>query len=510
MPTRSKAATSNAASNGNSQALTYARLGQPKTAALTGSASYSWSADWHAQRIASSTDSIIGSASYTYDDFNRLSATTLGSLNLGWAYDRYGNRWSQSASGTYSGTVAQPSFTFDATNRITTSGYSYDAAGNLTADLGHSYVYDAEGNIVSVDSGATTYTFDALNRRIKATTATTTQAFDFNASGQRATVWDGSGNLISAQYYAAGQPIAYYLASDSHDHFQQQDWLGTERIRTSSTGTSQATFTSLPFGDSLAGTPDTDPYHFAALDRDSDGLDHATFRDYSSVQAHWLRPDPYDGSYDLNDPQSLNRYAYVANSPLSFLDPWGLARPCATQSITVNSDGSTSGDEPLMGNCNSPFEGMNAGAQFTFTSASLGIAEQYPGGVVGSTASAGSAGKSADSNRNGWDGNTLAQQVFQGPGSGSFVAANTVVRRATIATGVAYAAAPLAAEVGTSAVGDFFFARNIGLLNSNNFLRIGWSWYGANQLDNIVGAGGEVFRVVVGCKTCLIHWHIWS
>ena len=58
----------------------------------------------------------------------------------------------------------------------------------------------SEGNLTSVDSGATTYTFDALNRRIKSTTSSSTQAFDFNASGQRATVWDGSGNLISAQY----------------------------------------------------------------------------------------------------------------------------------------------------------------------------------------------------------------------------------------------------------------------------------------------------------------------
>ncbi len=36
------------------------------------------------------------------------------------------------------------------------------------------------------------------------------------------------------------------------------------------------------------------------------------------------QPDPYDGSYNLTDPQSLNRYAYVQNDPVNFVDPSGL------------------------------------------------------------------------------------------------------------------------------------------------------------------------------------------
>ena len=51
------------------------------------------------------------------------------------------------------------------------------------------------------------------------------------------------------------------------------------------------------------------------------------FRQYASNASRWMSPDPYIGSMDLGDPQSLNRYSYAANSPLRYTDPLGL-RPC--------------------------------------------------------------------------------------------------------------------------------------------------------------------------------------
>jgi hypothetical protein len=52
--------------------------------------------------------------------------------------------------------------------------------------------------------------------------------------------------------------------------------------------------------------------------------EHAQFRNYSFSQGRWLAPDPYDGSYDITNPESLNRYAYAGNNPLTFIDPSGL------------------------------------------------------------------------------------------------------------------------------------------------------------------------------------------
>ena len=55
-------------------------------------------------------------------------------------------------------------------NRITSSGFSYDAAGNLLNDgpMAHSYQYDDENRIKSVDSGAANYYYNADGQRVKA------------------------------------------------------------------------------------------------------------------------------------------------------------------------------------------------------------------------------------------------------------------------------------------------------------------------------------------------------
>jgi RHS repeat-associated protein len=49
-------------------------------------------------------------------------------------------------------------------------------------------------------------------------------------------------------------------------------------------------------------------------------------RELSANQGRWLSPDPADlGAVDFSNPQSWNRYAYVNNSPLNYIDPSGQA-----------------------------------------------------------------------------------------------------------------------------------------------------------------------------------------
>ena len=111
-----------------------------------------------------------------------------------------------------------------------------------------------------------------------------------------------------------------------------QDWEGTERVQASYNGAEERTYASLPYGDgySVSGTDD-DAYHYAMLDQDTSSDDHAMFREYSNMAGRWMSADPYMGSYNVYNPQSFNRYSYVWNNPLNFVDRLGLGKLCASQ-----------------------------------------------------------------------------------------------------------------------------------------------------------------------------------
>jgi RHS repeat-associated protein len=62
----------------------------------------------------------------------------------------------------------------------------------------------------------------------------------------------------------------------------------------------------------------------------STGLYDFQFRQQSSAQGRWLVPDPAGlAAVNLTNPQTWNRYAYVANNPNSNVDALGLQGHCA-------------------------------------------------------------------------------------------------------------------------------------------------------------------------------------
>jgi RHS repeat-associated protein len=215
----------------------------------------------------------------------------------------------------------------------------------------NTYTYDAEGNITAVSGNASaTYVYNALNQRVRTTVNSGTPTeFVFNANGQRVSEWNGSTRAqLKGKYYWGGTPVAYYTTAASSAgaaaHFEHQDWLGTERMRTSynsgnnPTYAVEGTFTSGPWGDAqtVASGTDLDANHYATLDYDAEtATDHAQFRQYGDTPGNWMSPDPYSGSYDQSNPQSMNRYAYALDGPLSNIDPSGLT-PCPPYGCTTN------------------------------------------------------------------------------------------------------------------------------------------------------------------------------
>jgi RHS repeat-associated protein len=290
---------------------------------------------WRGSRATAGNDTVIeGEIDYGYDEFNRLTSTNQNlwnstQRNFTYVYDRYGNRWSQTVT---AGSGPSPSISFNTSNnQITTGGYTYDAAGNMSSDGLHNYTYDEEGNILSVDGGATAqYAYDAMNRRVRVQTASSTNEYMFDYAGRRTSTWQVSNNFgDEGRIYWDGNQIAF-RSEDGTTYFDHQDVLGTERMQTNYAGNVASTYGSLPWGDAytpsvISSGGDQDNLHFALLDHDTESnTEHAQFRQYSSAQGRWMSPDPYDGSYDYSNPQSLNRYAYVGNNPLGFTDPTGL------------------------------------------------------------------------------------------------------------------------------------------------------------------------------------------
>jgi len=279
---------------------------------------------------------------FQYDDLGRLNGATTHSgytgISLAATYDRYGNRWSQTVSNTGANMPPQTSFSFNtAKNQI--SGLGYDAAGNLINDtVAHTYQYDAENNLISIDNGSTaTYSYNEFNQRQAASGGGVIERYGLDLAGRRSTVWNDAGVMTQARYYNDLGPVAYWSQADGNIHFEHQDDLGTERARSDLNGVREATYKTLPFGEQVGATgTDASSSHFALLDQDlaaGAGLSHAMFREYSSIEGRWTSPDPSQGSYDSSNPQSLNRYSYALNNPLSLNDPLGLQAQTPEQSL---------------------------------------------------------------------------------------------------------------------------------------------------------------------------------
>jgi RHS repeat-associated protein len=304
-------------------------------------------------------DTVSGAYTYTYDAFNRVVSSTNTAQSYSWTYDQFGNRWHQDKT---AGTGYTVDLSFNNSNRITTSGYSYDAAGNLLKDgsaCNPCWQYDDNGNLVSsaYGSSAASYSYDALGRRVEKVSGTTT--YDF--------VLDGSNPLD--EYQGSSWPTTWTRTTDGAftyangtTYFNRTDNLGTPRVSTDYTGTVKRTETMGPWGDgfteSFTGL-DFTGFAGGVWDQENNG-DHFGAREYSKTQGRWLTPDPAGlAAVDPTNPQTWNRYAYVTNNPVSFTDPLGL---------WVEGGGSnTSGGEDVGGpggpadsNCSTGFDGAGS------------------------------------------------------------------------------------------------------------------------------------------------------
>src|SRR2546426_8012462 len=191
------------------------------------------------------------------------------------------------------------------------------------------YTYAAENRLISVDGGSTaTHSYDALGRRAEKITS----------AGKYDYIYDLAGKVISEEYINVGGSTGWGVGpidfngsllaeytlghSSSYTIFVHKDHLGSTRLVSNLNQSIADNLDYLPYGEQISGASVT-THKFTGDERDSEtGLDHTWFRQYSPLLGRWITPDPFAGYID--NPQSLNRYAYVLNNPLRFIDPFGL------------------------------------------------------------------------------------------------------------------------------------------------------------------------------------------
>ncbi len=275
---------------------------------------------------------------FGYDELGRLSeaAEYRGDNNSltykqKFDFDRFGNLYRKNSSNPATGQTNPLPFTpiedadiSKATNRFST-GTVYDEAGQVITD-------DKFRNI--------NFAYDANGRQVKASKANVPDAL---------TVYDALGNRVATKIYdvwqymvydAFGKLVAEYgIQSEGLGgvKYIQQDWQGSVRTVTNNSGIIVARTDHQAFGEEIqsgiglrtttqgfGGSANTRQGYGLTERDEASGKQHTGWRKLETKAGRWSSPDPYVASMNYGNPQSFNRYSYVGNNPIGFVDPSGL------------------------------------------------------------------------------------------------------------------------------------------------------------------------------------------
>lgn len=306
---------------------------------------------------------------FFYDADNRLLCATLASScsTNTFVYDGGtagpGNITSQTGVGTYTYPAAgQPR-----PHAVTS------LTGTFNGIVNPSFSYDANGNMTNRASSTANVIWTSFNypSSISGTDVTGTETVAINYGPDRQRVqqnYTGPGGTESTFYIgglmdiviqgsttnyrhyinAGNEPVAVYsrtAAGVNTMSYMLEDHQGSISTIASKSGAVDVNESFSAFGTrrnpaTWSGAPTTaDLNTIASLSRQgytfqtwlgqSMGLNHMNGRVEDAILGRFLSPDPHVP--DPSNAQSYNRYSYVNNNPLSFIDPTGFAPACNTK-----------------------------------------------------------------------------------------------------------------------------------------------------------------------------------
>ena len=280
--------------------------------------------------------------SYEYDDIYRLTQVNYPfEETVSYNYDPMGNRISMTT-------------TIDEIDK--TINYVYDASDRLLQSDGTTYDYDNNGNMVRKTENPgriTSYNYDGANRLISLSTI-----FDGSQRERYNFEYDGDGNRLSkttingkrtqsseylldvntilpqvltesddkdTTFYAHGLDLISMTDPRGKEFYYHYDGLGSVRSMSDSKESIKTIYSYDAFGQTRKemGHVDND-FRFTGEQMDGEtGLIYLRARYYDPDIGRFISKDPFTGF--VSDAQSLNRYSYVRNNPVRFVDPQGLS-----------------------------------------------------------------------------------------------------------------------------------------------------------------------------------------
>jgi RHS repeat-associated protein len=290
-------------------------------------------------------DNLTGQVStYTYDQANRLTAVAISAgagsdgpiaaQSYTYTYDSRGNRL------TATGPDGTQTRTYNPGNQTTSTGFTYDAAGNLTSTPELSDItYTAGDQLESVDDGAGIWTYEyaglgngeLLGQKnpndqylyqygygrtnaqgkpiIEQVRHAGSRAYlEHDASGTPIIIRSDTGNIDDQSLYIydnLGSPTALVTQNNTTHDSWEYDPYGVSEVE-STNGSVAADYT--PFG------------FTGGLNDRTTGWTLNGARYYDPAEGRWTQMDTLDAPLD---PSNANRYAYAANNPVNYVDPTG-------------------------------------------------------------------------------------------------------------------------------------------------------------------------------------------
>jgi len=340
---------------------TYDAVGNKKTIVYPGGYTVNYGYD-ATNNLKSVTDWLNHTFIYSYDAAGRTTQVQYpNTINCKYNFDAAGRLTSKLNFSSNNTIIAGSSFTLDAIgNKITeqrqgpvaaglinqSRAYIYGNDDRMLTDSIWNFANDNSGNRTAETNGVktATYTFSVdniLNSRVDTSGIASQYSYDVNGHrlsksvgvnsslyvldkssnlAQILQITDASGVIKSNYIYGLGLLETIDAASAPlYYHFDAQH---NTSVLTDQTGILKDSYTYDPFGTLLSHSGTTiQPFTFLGeygVEQETPAIYYVRARYYDATNGRFISKDLHD--YDLNNPQTINKYVYSTNNPISNFD----------------------------------------------------------------------------------------------------------------------------------------------------------------------------------------------